>query len=143
MFTSVKSHVHDVGHIPGHHAKTVIARGVKVEGDFVSQGDVLIDGEVHGSFSTTGQLTVGAEATIAAHITAGDASIAGTIQGNVTVAGRVDLSETARVWGDIHAQILSIAPGAILQGGVSVGQGGEARSTSDQKGILTIDRDKR
>ena len=38
--------------------KTIIARGVKVEGDFMSQGDVVIEGEVHGKVATTGTLTL-------------------------------------------------------------------------------------
>ena len=49
---------------------TVIARGVRVEGDFTSQGDVVIEGEVNGHVTTNSLLTVGNEAKLKAEVAA-------------------------------------------------------------------------
>lgn len=100
---------------------TLIAKGVKMEGDFTSQTDVTIEGEVHGTLKTSGKLSVGMDAKIVADVTAGDAIIAGTVQGNIQVANRLELKSSAKIMGDISAEIVSIEGGAALSGRVSIG----------------------
>lgn len=102
---------------------TVIARGVKVEGDFVSQGDVIIDGEVNGHVMTSGLLTVGTDAKLKAEVAADDAVIAGLVEGTLVVKKRLELKATARVMGDVTCETASIEAGAILHGKCSIGQG--------------------
>lgn len=101
---------------------TIIAKGVKVEGDFASDGDVQIEGEVKGSLATKGRLTVGVEAIIRAEVKAGDAVIAGTVEGNVIVERRIDLKSTAKLLGDLTAEALTVESGAKVNGKVTVGQ---------------------
>lgn len=103
---------------------TVIARGVKLQGDFTSQGDVVIDGEVQGHVETAGQLTVGGEAKLKADVAAGDAMIAGTVEGTLTVKRRLELKSTARILGDVTCETASIEAGAALDGKVSIGGAG-------------------
>jgi len=103
------------------HADTVIALGVRVEGDFTSKGDVVIDGEVTGTVHTDASLRVGESARIQADVSALSAMVAGEIHGNIRVADRLDLMESSRVHGDIEAQTLSMAPGAVVNGRVSMG----------------------
>ena len=96
--------------------ETIIAEGVKVDGDFVSQGNVIIDGEVTGSIQTAAALRIGAAAKIHADVTAGSAMVAGEVQGNIRVGDRLDLADTAVIHGDIEAKVLSIASGANVNG---------------------------
>lgn len=107
---------------PASGSKTVIARGVKVEGDFTSQGDVVIEGEVHGKISTTGILTVGSEAVIKADVTADEVVISGTIEGNLHVKKQAMLHASARVKGDLMVERATIESGASLDGRVQIGQ---------------------
>lgn len=100
---------------------TVIARGVRVEGNFASQGDVLIEGEVHGQVSTNGLLTIGPEAKLKADVTAQDAVIAGTVEGNLTVKKRVELKATAKLIGDLVCETAVIESGAAMSGKVTIG----------------------
>src|SRR5574337_1291089 len=109
------------GQSAGRGATTVIARGVKVEGEFSSQGGVLIEGEVHGNLSSTGLLTVGPEAKIKADVHASDAVISGSVDGNVTVDKRLELKATAKINGDIMAQTVMIEAGASVNGRMAVG----------------------
>lgn len=102
-------------------AATIIAKGVKVDGDFGSDGDVVIDGEVKGNLSATGQLTVGADAVIRADVKAGTAIVSGTIEGNLTVDKRIDLKSTARIKGDLVSETLSVESGARIDGKLSIG----------------------
>jgi cytoskeletal protein CcmA (bactofilin family) len=95
---------------------TVIAHGVKVEGDFKSRGNVIIEGAVVGSLKTTSNLQVGERAVISANVEATNAHIAGTVEGNVLIAEKLELAETARIYGDIESKILIVNAGAILNG---------------------------
>lgn len=101
--------------------QTIIAQGVKVEGDFTSQGSVVIEGEVTGSVNTNEFLQVGESARIHADVTAADAAIAGEIKGNIHVNGRLDLAESSKVHGDIEAEVLTVAAGAKMNGKISMG----------------------
>ena len=114
-------------------ATTIIARGVKVEGEFTSQSDVLIEGSVHGTFSTAGMLTVGAEAKIKADVSAGSALVSGTIEGNVMIAKHVDVKATAKIMGDVSAETITIESGAVLSGRMSIGSKAASVAESDLK----------
>ncbi|MFH1620822.1 MAG: polymer-forming cytoskeletal protein [Patescibacteria group bacterium] len=100
---------------------TVIARGVKVEGEFTSQGDVIIEGEVHGHITTSGMLTVGSEAKLKADVSAQEAVVAGTIEGNITIKGRLELKATAKIFGDLQCETAVVEAGAIMNGKVAIG----------------------
>jgi len=99
---------------------TIIAHGVRVEGDFVSQGGVLIEGEVSGSIQTAGDLRVGTDAKIRADVTAANAVVAGEVRGNISIADRLELLETARIIGDVTVNILSVSPGAQINGKITM-----------------------
>ena len=105
----------------GSAGSTIIARGVRVEGDFSSQGDVIIEGEVSGHVTTTAVLTVGAEAKLKAEVSADEASIAGQIDGTITVKKRLEVKATAKITGDITCETIVVEAGAALNGKVSVG----------------------
>jgi|GEM_PF-774206 cytoskeletal protein CcmA (bactofilin family) len=102
-------------------AETVIAASVKVEGDFASQGNVLIEGAVEGKLSTAKDLRVGERAHIAADVSATNAVVAGEIRGNLVVSEKLDLEPTARIMGDVRAKILTVAAGAVINGRVAMG----------------------
>lgn len=128
MFQSSKS---------GHNNATVIAHGVKVEGDFSSGGDVLIEGEVQGTLVLSGKLTVGSHANIQASVTAGSAEIFGAVKGDITVAEKIEIHAEAAMDGDISAAVISVEAGAQLAGRVLIGEKvkatTEGRSTKKEK----------
>jgi cytoskeletal protein CcmA (bactofilin family) len=101
---------------------TLIAQGVKVEGDFSSQGDVSIEGEVQGTVKIVGRLSVGTQAKLKADVTSEQATIAGSIEGNVTVSGHLELTSTAKVVGDVVCETASVDSGAQLFGKVTIGK---------------------
>ena len=104
-----------------HETETVIAPSVRVEGDFVSEGNVRIEGEVKGSISTERDLIVGEAAKITAGVQARNAVIAGEMHGNIRVFDRLELASTARIYGDIQSKVLSVAPGAMMKGQLVIG----------------------
>lgn len=103
-------------------SSTVIAHGVKVEGNFSSQSDVLIEGDVDGNVATSGSLTVGPQARLKADIKAEKAVIAGSVEGSVHIGSHLEIKATARLLGDITCQTASLESGASLNGKVIIGK---------------------
>ncbi|MEI6378035.1 MAG: polymer-forming cytoskeletal protein [Candidatus Falkowbacteria bacterium] len=95
---------------------TVIGASVKVEGNFVCDGNIVIEGEVRGIIETGGYLQIGTNAVIVADVQAGNAKISGKVQGKLIVKGHLELTETAQITGDIKVGSLEIASGAVLNG---------------------------
>lgn len=110
--------------------ETIIASGVRVEGDFVSQGDVYIEGEVKGNVHTAGDLRLGSNSNVHADVVAKNAVVSGAVHGNIQIEGRLDLLETAQVSGDLFCQVLSVAAGAKING--SVGMEGGAKEKEQE-----------
>lgn len=113
-------------------AATIIAEGVKVEGNFVSRGNILIDGEVKGSIKTDQDLRVGEKAKVTANVVATNVLISGEIQGNLKVSGTLELSPSAKIFGDIEAKVFVVAAGAMISGkclmGAEVARGVEVNA---------------
>lgn len=116
--------------------ETVVGPSVQVEGDFSSEGNIIVKGTVSGSVKTSRLLSVETGAKILANVRAGDAIVAGQVKGNIHVADRVELLETAEVYGDIQCQILVISPGAVLQGKVNMRPDEDERTEKKSKSGL-------
>lgn len=101
---------------------TIIAGGVRVEGDFQSQGNIIVEGEVVGTLKTASDLFVGEQAKIHANVSAHNAKVSGEIRGNVKIKERMELSPTSRIIGDMRAKILIVEAGASVNGKISMGE---------------------
>lgn len=99
-----------------HGVETVIGPSVKVEGNFVGSGNVVVEGVVNGTIKTTKDIRIGDRAKVKADIDAANVVVAGEVHGNVRSAGRLELAPSARVFGNVEAGSLSVASGAILNG---------------------------
>lgn len=115
--------------------ETVVGPSVVVEGDFASEGNIIVKGTVSGSVKTSKLLTVEKGAKILASVKAGSARVSGSIKGNVRVDDRLDLTETSQVSGDIICKVLNVEAGALLQGKVSM-RGIEIKSDVGEGGGL-------
>jgi cytoskeletal protein CcmA (bactofilin family) len=102
--------------------ETIIANGVKVEGDFTSPGNVRIEGAVIGSVKAQGDLIVTETAVIEADVTAANAVVAGEIKGDLTAEEKVELLASAKIHGNISCRSLSVEAGAAISGNCQVAQ---------------------
>lgn len=117
MFRDDKKQQHDV--------ETVIGRSVHVEGNFVGEGNVTIDGSVSGTVKTKGDLRIGPDASIKADVEASSITLAGSIQGNVTAKDHLDLAETAHIRGNVTTNTLTVARGARINGKCAMKNGND------------------
>jgi len=116
---------------------TIVGPSVSVEGDFASEGNIVVKGTVTGSVHTSKNLVVEAGAKIMANVRAHNAHIAGEVKGNMKIKDSLELSPTARVLGDIDASVMAIAAGALLCGKVTmpgIDQGDVGRSSRSGRG---------
>ena len=103
-------------------AETIIGSSVKVEGDFVGEGNLIIDGIIKGNVSTKGDLKVGEKAKITASVQANNGFISGEITGDIIIQNDIELTASARISGDVQAKSISIARGAVINGKISMSQ---------------------
>ncbi len=95
-------------------APSLISAGLEIEGNLKTDGELQIDGVVHGDVDA-GVLTVGEQARIDGEIMADEVLVRGQVDGQIR-ATKVSLAKTARVIGDVMHEALSMEAGAFLTG---------------------------
>lgn len=100
--------------------QTIIGVSVKVDGNFVGSGDVIVEGHVAGTLKTSKDLQVGPGATIKADVEAANITVAGEIRGHVKCAGKIELLPSGKIFGNVDTQTIAVAHGAILHGKVTM-----------------------
>jgi cytoskeletal protein CcmA (bactofilin family) len=94
--------------------RSVIDAWLNISGNLQSEGEVQVDGQVHGDIRCA-HLTVGKDASIVGNITAEEVVVRGKVKG-VIRANRVILQDSARVDSEIFHKKLAIEEGAIFEG---------------------------
>ncbi len=115
--------------------ETVVGPSVHVEGDFASEGNILVKGIVSGSVKTSKLLTAETGSKILANVKAGSAIISGSIKGNVKVADRLEVTASAQIAGDIDCKVLVVEAGAKIHGKVNM-KGIEIEGAASKKSII-------
>ena len=93
---------------------SLIAEGVRIQGNVATDGDLHLDGAVEGDLSV-GRLTIGETGLVTGAIKAETIEVRGRVVGTIA-ARQVRLLATARVDGDISHTELSIEAGAHFEG---------------------------
>jgi cytoskeletal protein CcmA (bactofilin family) len=93
---------------------SVISEDLVVNGGMISEGEVHIDGKVHGDVKVA-RLTLGETGVIEGSVTAETVEVRGTVTGPIT-GKLVRLFATCHVEGDITHEQLAMETGAHFQG---------------------------
>jgi cytoskeletal protein CcmA (bactofilin family) len=111
-------------------AETIVASGMRIDGELKSPGSVRIDGMVSGKVHSGGDVVIGPTAKIEADVIAINATIAGSVKGNITIKNSLLLTQTAHVLGNINCAQFGIEAGAFFSGQCRMveNQNQEARS---------------
>lgn len=94
----------------------LLAKGTRITGDVLSDGDIRIDGELTGSLESKGRVVIGASGKIEGEIKCKSSEIAGAHNGKLFVNELLSLKASSHVSGDIVTGKLSIEPGAYFAG---------------------------
>lgn len=96
---------------------TIIGPGAVLDGPLTTKDSTRIDGTVKGNVTISGALIVGQEGKIIGTVSAVNAYIAGEINGNVvSPQGKIEISDTGKVIGDITCKGIIIDENGIFQG---------------------------
>lgn len=95
---------------------TYIGKGTTVEGSIEASGSVRIDGFVKGTLRVDGDLIIGADGVVVASVTAANVTVAGELRGEVDSPGRLDITPTGQMLGDVIVGSLNVDEGALFLG---------------------------
>ncbi len=101
----------------------VIGEGSIFDGRFYVNGSILIEGKFQGDIKTDDQLVVGPTGKVKTDIVARRVMVAGTLIGNIVASEEVSLLHTGKVLGNITTPKLSVEPGVITEGKVTITSG--------------------
>jgi cytoskeletal protein CcmA (bactofilin family) len=98
-----------------------IGKSISIKGDLTGNEDMVIEGKVEGKVDLpNNQLTVGANGTVRAEISAKAIVVVGRVAGNVHGTERVEIQGSGVVEGDVSAPRLVVAEGAVLNGAIKM-----------------------
>ncbi|RKM60084.1 polymer-forming cytoskeletal protein [Butyrivibrio sp. XB500-5] len=96
---------------------TIIGPGAVIDGPLTTKDSTRIDGTVKGNVTISGALIVGQTGKIIGTASGVNIYVAGEINGNVSAPqGKVEISDTGKVIGDITCKGIIIDENAIFQG---------------------------
>ena len=96
---------------------TIIGPGAVIDGPLTTKDSTRIDGTVKGNVTISGALIVGGEGKITGTVSCMNAYIAGEVTGNVSAPqGKVEISDTGKVIGDVTCKGIIIDENAVFQG---------------------------
>ncbi|MCC6527602.1 MAG: polymer-forming cytoskeletal protein [Polyangiaceae bacterium] len=100
------------------YAPSVLARGLRIRGRVRGQGDLVVEADIEGEVSVSGELRVEDGASVTGNVEARLLVVSGTVEGDVRTSGAVSVGAHGRLRGDVAASALSIEEGASFDGRV-------------------------
>ena len=102
---------------------THIGKSVVIDGEFISDEDLTLDGTLKGNVQIReATLTIGEPARVEADIHGSRVIVHGTVRGSITASARIELGPGARVQGNLSADQVVIADGARFDGRIDMGR---------------------
>ncbi len=95
---------------------SIIAAGTTLKGDITSNGDIRIDGTLHGNIDCTAKVVIGANGSVEGDIAGQQADIMGKVAGTIKVKELLQLKGGSNISGNIYASKLQIEPSANFNG---------------------------
>ncbi len=96
---------------------TIIGTGAVLDGPLTTMDSTRIDGTVKGNVTISGALIVGQEGKITGTVSCMNAYVAGEVTGNISAPqGKVEISDTGKVIGDVACKGIIIDENAVFQG---------------------------
>ncbi len=106
---------------------TVLGPDSSFDGKLTFTGAVRIDGKFKGEIHTNDILVIGDKAEVDAGLFVGSLVLNGMLKGNVNAKSIVELTPSARLYGDVETQSLVIQRGALFQGSCRMENLGEKK----------------
>ena len=103
-------------HYKDYKTETTINSNASFYGDMNFSKSLCVNGFYKGNINANGLLILGHQAKFEGEIRCDEVIIAGEVKGNVYAKNRVELLDTAKLYGDIETASLKIADGVVFEG---------------------------
>ena len=106
-------------------SSTLIEVGTLIKGEIIFDNELFIMGEVEGdlnSDSGLAKLVVSKTGKVQGEIRVPNVVVNGTIVGNVRASEKLEISGTARIFGDLHYSTIEIQGGSLITGRLVAGK---------------------
>jgi len=103
---------------------SVLGGGMTVTGDVEGDGELRIEGRVEGSVKTSGRVIVESSGEVAGGIEAGEVVASGKVSGKISAKSAVRLKNGCKVEADVHAPVVELEEGGILNGRIEMKSAG-------------------
>ncbi len=107
---------------------TTIGADAVFKGELSFEKGVRLLGRFEGEITSGGELLVAEGAVLQGDVKTGSIRVDGNVKGNIDAATKVSLTSSARLEGDVQAQRLEVAEGAVLIGRCVVGVNGKPKA---------------
>ena len=100
-------------------SSTLIEVGTLIKGEIIFDNELFVMGEVEGdlnSDSDLAKLIVSKTGKVQGEIRVPNVVVNGTIVGNVSASGNLEITGTARIFGDLHYSTIEIQGGSLITG---------------------------
>ncbi len=97
-------------------AESIIGKEAQFKGTLKGEGSIRIEGKVDGKIVVEGNVSMGENAMIKAHIKAESITISGTVEGNIDCKERVEILPSGTLKGGVRTSDLTIAEGGFFEG---------------------------
>ena len=99
---------------------SILGSGVAWQGTLTGTGGIRIDGALDGQIALRVLVVIGEQGRVTSeHIRAATVIVAGSVKGDIT-AGKVEITRTGRVWGDVVTTSFATEEGAFLRGQITM-----------------------
>jgi len=113
--------------------KSILADGLKIEGNIHAEGKIRIDGEVVGDVK--GKFVIlGQSSKVKGNVYAEVVVAMGSVEGNIE-AKKLEVKASAKLKGDVVAESFSVEPGASLNGLVKAGSYREPAENTSRSSV--------
>ena len=97
-------------------APTLINEGCRISGVISGKGDYQVSGEVEGDCDIEGTVSLARNGLWRGVIRAGHVIVSGHVEGDIVAAGKVEITDSARITGTVTGEAIAVAEGAVVEG---------------------------
>ena len=99
---------------------SVLGPTLRFKGELHADEELLIQGQIEGTITHSQRVIVCSQGSVKANVRAQIITVEGSVEGDLQAEKSVQIKETARVKGNIHAPNVSIVDGAKFNGNVKM-----------------------
>ena len=97
-------------------APTLINEGCRISGVISGKGDYQVSGEIEGDCDVEGTVALARNGLWRGVIKADHVIVSGHVEGDIVAAGKVEITDSARIAGTVTGEAIAVAEGAVVEG---------------------------